>query len=124
MFGVFTLLAILIACSGLLGLAAYAASQRKKEIGVRKVMGASVLNIVVLLSSDFTKLILIATFIAIPLAWYGMSRWLENFAYRVDISVWSFVFAALSALLIGWLTVSYQSFTAARANPVTTLRSE
>ena len=124
MFTIFTSLAIIIACIGLFGLAAYTAGQKRKEIGVRKVMGASVFNIVLLLSKDFTKLILLAVLVAVPLAWWGMDMWLDNFAYRIDISVWTFILAALVAVVIGWLTVSYQSFTAASVNPVKSLRTE
>lgn len=123
-FTIFTSLAIVIACIGLFGLAAYTAGQKRKEIGVRKVMGASVFSIMVLLSKDFTKLILLAVLVSVPVAWVGMSRWLDNFAYRVDISLWTFVIAALAAVLIGWITVSYQSFTAASVNPVKSLRTE
>ncbi|MEQ8686099.1 MAG: ABC transporter permease [Imperialibacter sp.] len=124
MFTIFTSLAIMIACIGLFGLAAYTAGQKRKEIGVRKVMGASIFNIVLLLSRDFTKLILIAVLVAVPAAWWGMDKWLDNFAYRIDISVWTFFLAALTAVVIGWLTVGYQSFTAASVNPVKSLRSE
>lgn len=123
-FTIFTSLAIMIACIGLFGLAAYTAGQKRKEIGVRKVMGASVFNIVLLLSKDFTRLILLAVVVAIPLAWWGMDRWLDNFAYRIDISGWTFVLAAAVAVAIGWITVSYQSFTAASVNPVKSLRTE
>jgi len=123
-FSIFTTLAIMIACIGLFGLAAYTAGQKRKEIGVRKVMGASVFNIVLLLSKDFTKLILLAVVVAVPLAWWGMSKWLDNFAYRIDINPWTFVLAALVAVVIGWVTVSYQSFTAASVNPVKSLRTE
>ncbi len=124
MFTIFTTLAIMIACIGLFGLAAYTAGQKRKEIGVRKVMGASIFNIVFLLSKDFTKLILIAVLVAVPLAWWGMDKWLDNFAYRIDIGIWTFVVAAFTAVVIGWLTVSYQSLTAASVNPIKSLRTE
>ena len=118
-FGTFSLLAIVIACLGLFGLVAFTAEQRTKEIGVRKVLGASVVNIVLLLSKDFTRLVAIAILIAI--AYVAMQRWLENFAYRIEIL---FLRAGLLAILIVWLTVSYQSIRAALANPVESLRYE
>jgi putative ABC transport system permease protein len=124
LFGVFSGLAIIIACVGLFGLAAYTASLRTKEIGVRKVLGATVSAVVILLSKDFTKLILIAFVLAVPIGWYMMSQWLEGFAFRTTISVWTFFLAGGIALLISWLTVSYQSIKAAVRNPVKSLRSE
>jgi putative ABC transport system permease protein len=124
LFAVFAGLAIIIACVGLFGLAAYAASLRTKEIGVRKVLGASVSTIVLLLSKDFTKLILIAFILAVPIGWYTMSQWLEGFAFRTSISIWTFILAGGAALVISWLTVSYQSIKAAIRNPVKSLRSE
>lgn len=120
----FTLLAIAISCLGLFGLSAFMAEQRTKEIGIRKVLGASVANIVGLLSKDFLQLVLIANLIAWPLAWYAMSRWLENFAYRISLSWWMFALAAVAALLIALLTVSFQAVKAAIANPVKSLRTE
>ena len=123
-FAVFAALAIIIACVGLFGLAAYMAGLRTKEIGVRKVMGASVFAVVLLLSKDFTKLILIALIIAVPLCWYFMSKWLEGFAYRTTIEVDTFVIAGTAAVLIAWITVSYQSIKAAIVNPVKSLRNE
>jgi putative ABC transport system permease protein len=123
-FGVFSMLAIVIACVGLFGLAAYTTSLRTKEIGVRKVLGASVSNIVFLLSKDLVKLILIAFVIAIPLSWYIMDNWLSDFAYHIEIGVGVFVIAGASALLISWITVSYQSIRAAIVNPIKSLRSE
>lgn len=124
LFSVFSGMAILIACVGLFGLAAYTASLRTKEIGVRKVMGASVTGVVVLLSKDFTKLILIAFVLAVPLGWYIMNTWLEGFAYRTNLSVFTFLIAGGLALVISWITVSYQSIKAAMRNPVKSLRSE
>ncbi|HEY5823645.1 MAG TPA: ABC transporter permease [Cyclobacteriaceae bacterium] len=124
LFGVFSGLAIIIACVGLFGLAAYTASLRTKEIGVRKVLGASVTTVVLLLSKDFTKLILIAFVLAVPIGWYIMSQWLEGFAFRTSLSVWTFLSAGGIALFISWLTVSYQSIKAAVRNPVKSLRSE
>ncbi|MBC3786165.1 ABC transporter permease [Spirosoma utsteinense] len=120
----FGMLAILISCLGLFGLAAFTAEQRTKEIGVRKVLGASVSNIVGLLSIDFLKLVLIALVLATPLAWWAMSKWLGTFAYREDLSWWIFGVAGTLAILIAFLTVSYQSIKAALMNPVTSLRSE
>lgn len=123
-FSLFALLAIIIACVGLFGLAAYMAGLRTKEIGVRKVMGASIISVVVLLSFDFTKLILVAVIIAIPVSWYFMEQWLGNFAYKTDINVLTFLAAGLAALGIALITVSYQSIKAAIVNPVKSLRDE
>lgn len=124
LFGVFTGLAIFVACLGLFGLAAYAAQQRTKEIGVRKVLGANVRDIIALLSKDFVKLVLIGFIIAIPIAWYVMNQWLADFAYRIDIRMHIFAIAGISALLIAIITVSWQSIKAALMNPVNSLRSE
>ncbi len=123
-FILFTSLAIIIACLGLLGLATFTAEQRSKEIGIRKVLGATVSQVIVLMSRDFTRLVVISFVLAIPLAYLFMSKWLEGFAYKVDIGIISFVAGGLASLLIAWLTVSYQSFKAAAANPVDSLRSE
>lgn len=123
-FAVFSGLAIIIACVGLFGLTAYTAGMRTKEIGVRKVMGASVASVVMLLSKDFTKLILIAFGLAVPLAWYLMNNWLQEFAYRIELGAKVFLFAGLIAVLISWITVSYQSIKAAIVNPIKSLRSE
>ncbi|MEQ8303023.1 MAG: FtsX-like permease family protein [Cyclobacteriaceae bacterium] len=123
-FTVFTVLAIAIACLGLLGLASFTAEQRAKEIGIRKVMGSNVTQVVVLLSRGFTKLVIISFLIAAPLSYYGMSIWLEGFAYRIDINLWTVLIAGVTALVIAWLTISYQSFKAAKANPAQSLRSE
>jgi len=123
-FSIFTGLAILVACLGLLGLAAFMAEQRTKEIGIRKVMGASVGSVMLLLSKDFTKLVIIAFVLAIPLAYYVMESWLEGFAFRIAIGPEIFILAGLSSLCIAWLTVSWQSARAAIANPVDSLRSE
>jgi ABC-type antimicrobial peptide transport system permease subunit len=122
--GVFTGLAILISCLGLFGLACYVAEQRTKEIGVRKVLGASVPNLWALLSKDFVLLVLISCLIAIPLAWYFLHGWLQQFEYRTELSWWVFVAAALGAMLITLLTVSYQAIKASMMNPVNSLRSE
>ncbi len=117
-------LAIFIACLGLLGLASYSTEKRIKEIGIRKVMGASVLNVVSLLSKDFIKLVIIANVIAWPLGWWLISKWLQNFAYKIDMSWWIFVMAGISSLLIALLTVSAQTLRAAKSNPIKNLRTE
>ncbi len=123
-FGTFSALAIFIACLGLFGLASFTTEQRTKEIGVRKVLGASVSQVVVLLSKDFTRLVLIALMIAAPVAYLAMNRWLQDFAYRINIGAWTFVLAGGLALVIALLTVSFQSIKAALANPVEALRYE
>jgi putative ABC transport system permease protein len=120
----FSAVAIFIACLGLFGLAAYTAQQRTKEVGIRKVLGASVASLVALLSLEFVKLLLLAFLIASPLAYLGMQQWLEDFPYRIQIPVWVFVLAGGVALLVALLTVSYQSIKAALSNPVKSLRSE
>ena len=118
------MLAIIIACVGLFGLAAYTAGLRTKEIGVRKVMGASVFSVVAMLSREFTLLIILALVFAVPISWYMMDKWLENFAYKTSIGFDVFLIAGMSALSIAWITVSYQSIKAAIINPVRSLRSE
>lgn len=123
-FIVFTSLAIVIACLGLFGLAAYAAEQRTKEIGIRKVLGASVSAIAGMLSKDFIKLVFISILIASPLAWYLMNKWLQDFAYRINIQWWVLVLAGMAALFIAVITVSFQSIKAAVANPVDSLKNE
>ncbi|WP_344928861.1 ABC transporter permease [Aquimarina addita] len=120
----FAILAILISCLGLFGLAAYTAEQRSKEIGVRKVLGASVTGVVTLLSKDFLKLILIAIAIAVPLAWLAMSNWLQGYAYRIEINWWVFLIAGFVAVGIALLTVSFQAIKVALANPIKSLRTE
>jgi len=121
---IFSILAILIASLGLFGLVTYAAEQRIKEIGIRKVLGAAIPDIVGLLSRDFVKLIIISLCIASPVAWWMMNRWLQDFAYRVTISWWIFAISAMLAILIALLTISYQTIKAAIANPVKNLRTE
>ncbi len=123
-FGNFTLLAVFIACLGLFGLASFTIQQRTKEIGVRKVLGASVSQIVMILSKEFTRLVLIAFIVACPLAYLVMNGWLQNFAYRTEISLNIFLLAGALGLIIAWLTVSYQALKAALANPVEALRYE
>jgi putative ABC transport system permease protein len=123
-FGIFSGFAIFIASLGLLGLSLFATSQRTKEIGVRKVLGASVSNIVLLLSKDFIRLVIIAFIIASPVAWYIMHNWLQDFAYRITISWWIFPIAGLLAIFIALATISFQAIRAAIANPVKSLRTE
>jgi putative ABC transport system permease protein len=120
----FTIMAILISCLGLFGLAAFSAEQRNKEIGIRKVLGASIPGIVQLLSKDFLKLVIIAMVIAIPIAWYAMDKWLQAFVYRTQVSWWMFALAGVIAIAIAFITISYQSIKAAITNPVKALRSE
>lgn len=123
-FGIFAALAIFVACLGLLGLAMFSTIQRTKEIGVRKVLGASIPNILLLLSKDFIKLVLIASVIAFPVAWWVMNKWLQDFSYRITISWWIFLIAGAAALLVALITVSFQAIKAAIANPVKSLRTE
>jgi putative ABC transport system permease protein len=124
LFVTFAVFAILIACLGLFGLVTYAAEQRRKEIGIRKVLGANVGGIVGLLSRDLLRLVLIASLVAFPVAWWAMNQWLHSFAYRIGISWWIFVVAGGAAMLIALATVSFQTIRAAVANPVKSLRSE
>jgi putative ABC transport system permease protein len=123
-FMTFSILAIIIACLGLFGLTAFTAEQRTKEIGIRKVLGASVPGIVVLLSKEFGLLVLIAYVIAVPAAWYTTNWWLEGYTYKTEIGVFVYVLAGVSAFVVAWVTMSYQSIRAALANPVKSLRSE
>jgi putative ABC transport system permease protein len=122
--GIFTTMAIFVGCLGLFGLAAYSAERRRKEVGIRKVLGASTQGVVLLLSKDFVKLVVISLLIASPVAWYFMNKWLRDFAYRIHISWWIFIVAAALTILIALLTVSFQAIKAAVANPVKSLRSE
>jgi putative ABC transport system permease protein len=117
-------LAILISCLGLFGLAAFTAERRKKEIGIRKVMGSTTTQIFVLLSTDFTKMVLLAIVLAVPISYFLIQMWLENFAFRIELEWWFFVGAGVAALVIAWLTVSIQSFKAAASNPTSCLRNE
>jgi putative ABC transport system permease protein len=124
MVGLLAFLAILISCLGLFGLASYSAERRIKEIGVRKVLGASMSSIVSLLSTHFLKLVLIANAIAWPIAWFTVNKWMEDYAYRLPMSWWVFILAGMIALIIALATVSLLAMKAAAANPVTSLRSE
>ena len=124
LYRVFAGLTVFIACLGLFGLSAFAAEQRTKEIGIRKVLGASVASITALLSKDFLKLVAIAILIASPVAWYFMQSWMAEFKYQIGIEWWVFVLAAGLALLVAFLTVSFQAVKAALMNPVHSLKSE
>jgi len=124
LFSTFAVLAIFIACLGLFGLVTYAAEQRTKEIGVRKVLGAGAGSIVAMLSKDFTKLVLIASLMAFPVSWWAMNKWLQSFAYRTDIQWWVFIVAGTAAVIIATITVIFQAIKAAIANPVKSLRTE
>ncbi|MBK7871975.1 MAG: FtsX-like permease family protein [Saprospiraceae bacterium] len=124
LFSYFTILALFIACLGMFALAAFMSERRTKEIGIRKVLGANVSNIVTLLSKDFVKLVLVSVIFAFPIAWWAMNRWLQDFAYRIDIQWWMFVLAGVAAVGVALLTVSFQAIRAAVANPVESLRSE
>ncbi len=124
MFGFFSFMAIFIACLGLFGLASFTAEQRTKEIGVRKVLGSSVSGIVILLSKDFLRLVVLAGIISVPVSYYAMNEWLKNFAYRISISPWVFILAGLLAFFIAFVTISFQAVKAAIANPVKSIRYE
>ena len=121
---IFAIMAIVVGCMGLFGLAAFSAEQRTKEIGIRKVLGANVFNIFGLLSKKFLLLVFLASIISFPIAWIAMNNWLEDFPYRVNISWWVFAIALISALMIALITVSFQSIKAALTNPVKSLRTE
>ena len=121
---IFTGMALIIACLGLFGLAAFSAEQRTKELGIRKVLGAKVSQLVLLFSAEFTKLIMISILIASPIAYFLVDNWLQEFAYRTPIDWWVFVVATASALTIALVTISYQSLTAAYKNPTETLKEQ
>ena len=123
-FGIFACVAVVIACLGLFALTAFTAEQRTKEIGIRKVLGASVSGIVLMLSKDFGKLVLIAFVLAIPFAWWGINKWMEAYQYKVEIGWWVYALSGVAAFLVAWLIMSYQSIRAAISNPVNLLRSE
>jgi putative ABC transport system permease protein len=124
MLWIFTLMAIIVGCMGLFALAAFSAEQRTKEIGIRKVLGANAIGIIIMLSKTFLKPVLIASLIAFPLAWWAMNKWLEDFAYRINIGWSVFIIATVIALLIAWITVSFQAIKLAVINPVKSLRTE
>ena len=121
---IFTGIAIFIGCLGLFGLATFTAERRRKELGIRKVLGASVQGLVVLLSKDFIKLVLVSLLIASPIAWLLMNKWLQDFAYRISVSIWIFIGAGVLAVAIAFCTVGFQAIKAALANPVKSLRTE
>ena len=120
----FASFAIIISCMGIFGLATFTAERRAKEIGIRKVLGASNSNIVMMLSKDFIRLVIIAIFIGLPVSYFLMKEWLAQFAYKIDLSIWIFLSASLMSLLIAWLTVSSQALKAANVNPAKCLKSE
>jgi putative ABC transport system permease protein len=126
MFAIFSVFAVFVATLGLFGLASFTTERRTKEIGIRKVMGASVSNIVMLLTADFTKLVLLANVIAWPVAYYFMSQWLNRFVYQAPLGEWAWLFVAsgLAALAVAWLTIALQAGRAAMARPVLALRYE
>jgi putative ABC transport system permease protein len=117
-------IAILVSCLGLFGLATYTAQVKVKEIGIRKVLGASVASITGMLSKDFLVLVTLSIVISTPIAWYAMNKWLQGFIYRVNVQWWTFVLAGVIALIIAFITISFQAIKAALANPVKSLRSE
>ena len=123
-FAIFTAIAIVIACLGLFGLALFSVQQRTKEIGIRKVLGANVASITTTLSKEFISLVIVAIIIGSPIAWYFMHEWLQDFAVRISISVWVFASAALSAIVIALITISFQTIRAALSNPINNLRTE
>jgi putative ABC transport system permease protein len=123
-FDIFTLIAIIMSCTGLFGLATYIVQQRTKEMSIRKVHGASLLHIVSSFSKEFVRLILIAFLLGVPLAYYLMDQWLSNFAYHVSISIVTFLFAALFAIVLVLITISFQSLKVALMNPITSLRND
>jgi putative ABC transport system permease protein len=122
--GLFGALAIVISCMGILGMAIFSTQKRTKEIGIRKVVGASVPGILFMLTKGFTQWVILANLFAWPVAWYAMNKWLQNFAYRIDLTIWPFLLSGLLALIIALLTVSWQAIRAARANPIKALRYE
>ena len=124
LFGAFSIVAIVIACIGLFALVAFMVQQRTKEIGVRKILGAGIQDLMLLLTKDFIRLVVLANFIAWPLGWWLMNNWLTDFAYHIHISAWVFIWAGLVAFLIALITISFQAVKAALANPVKSLRTE
>jgi ABC-type antimicrobial peptide transport system permease subunit len=124
LYKIFAVIAIIISCLGLYGLISFMATQKTKEVGIRKVLGASVTNIIYLFSKEFTILILVAFVVAVPVAYYMMHSWLDNFVFRIHITIWVFILAIACSVLIAWITVGYKSVRAAIANPVKSLRTE
>ena len=124
LYKLFAAIAILISCLGLYGLISFMVVQKTKEVGIRKVLGASVANVIYLFSKEFTILIIIAFAVAAPVAYYMMSKWLDNFAFRIDIGVFVFLVAIVASIAIAWITVGYKSMKAAIANPIKSLRTE
>ncbi|MGB7295070.1 MAG: FtsX-like permease family protein [Candidatus Aminicenantales bacterium] len=124
LFSAFASLAVLVACLGLFGLASFTAEQRTKEIGIRKVLGARIHHIIALLTKEFSRWILLANFIAWPIAYLAMNRWLQNFAYHISIGLWTFLLAAFMTFFVASVTVSYQTLRSAAANPVDSLKHE
>jgi len=122
--GYFASIAVLISCLGLFGLATFTAERRLKEIGIRKALGSSSTSIVMLLSGDFTKMVLLSVFIGIPVSYWLLSKWLERFAFHIELNAWYFIAAGLIALVIAWVTVAWQAIKAASVNPVKCLRTE
>jgi len=120
----FTIIAILIACLGLYGLVSFMLVQRTKEIGIRKALGASISSLIVLVSKQFLKLVILSCLFAWPIAYYLMKTWLNNYAYKIDLSIWVFIFSGLILLIITFLTILFQSLKAARTNPVESLKYE
>jgi putative ABC transport system permease protein len=123
-FGGFAGLAIIIACLGLFALSAFTAEQRTKEIGIRKVLGASVSSILVLLSKEFVKLIIISFILAVPLAWFAVDWWLQNYTFKTEVGIFVYLIAGFASFLVAWFTMSFQSIRAATSNPIKSLRSE
>ena len=124
LFSYFAFLAIFISCLGLFGLSSFMTEQRTKEIGVRKVVGASIPDLVILLSRDFSKWVILSFIFACPVAYIAMSSWLQNYAYKTNITWWMFILAGIIALIVAFLTVSYQTFNVSRKNPIEALRYE
>jgi len=124
LYKIFAGIAIFISCLGLYGLVSFMAAQRTKEVGIRKVLGASVANIIYLFSKEFTLLIILAFAIAVPVSWYFMNKWLDNFVFKIQIEPWVFVLAIIASVIVAWLTVGYKSVKAALTNPVKNLRAE
>ena len=123
-FNYFMIITIFVACLGLFGLALFTAERKKKEIGIRKVLGAKISNIIILLTKEFLFLVVLANMISWPIAYFFMNKWLQSFAYRMSLEIWIFILSGLSALAVAFLTISFQTLKAATANPVDSLRYE